>query len=201
MLFKISTTKKVQQTQLKLELPFIKRTFRIMFQLYRTPDTWTSGISSVCADGRHTLFFDYDKVDDISRVEQEIKFIQEELNLSHAYIFTTNENTNFHVIILDKHSLRETFNIIKETNVDYAFLTSIKIIKGREWILRIDEKGKRPRPVFVKVLKSLNQEKEISTAHKIFLQKYYGVPKLKYKFEDNNTIIPLVNYNTGNRVL
>ena len=200
MLFKVSTTKKVQQIIFKLEVPIIKRTFRLMFQLYRTPDTWTSGVSSVCQDGRHVLFFDYDKVEDISRVENEIKFIQDLFQLSHAYIFTTNEGTNFHVIILDKHSLRETYNIIKETNVDYAFLTSIKIIRGREWILRIAEKGNRPKPRFVKVLKSIHQNHEISTAHKLFLQKYYGVPKLKYLKEDNNTIIPLVSYNTGNRV-
>lgn len=189
----------MQQTELKFTIPIINRTFRTLFQLYRTPDTWTSGVSSVCENGQHVLFFDYDKVEDLARVENEIRFIQHEFCLSHAYVFATDSN-NFHVIILDKHSLRETFNIIKETNVDFAFLTSIKLLKGREWVLRIAEKGNRPKPAFIKVLKSIHQQKEISTAHKLFLQKYYGVNKLKYKFEDNTNVIPLLNYNTGNRV-
>ena len=136
----------------------------------------------------------------MERVEDEISFIQNHFGLSHAYIFTTQEGNNFHVVILDKHSLRDTYNIIKETNSDYAFLTAIKFLKGREWILRIAEKGNRPKPEFLKVIKSPFDKKEISTAHKLFLQNYYGVPKLKYKFKDNNTVIPLVNYTTGNRV-
>jgi len=199
MKFGITTTRKMQQTELKFEIPFIKRTFRTLFQLYRTPDTWTSGVSSVCKDGQHVLFFDYDKIGDLERIENELKELQEYFCLSHAYIFQTGKE-NFHAIILDKHSLRNTFEILKETNTDHAFIYSIKVLRGREWILRIAEKGNRPKPRFIKVLKSKNDSYQISTAHKLFLQKYYGVPKLKYNFEDNITIIPLVNYNTGNRV-
>ena len=199
MRFGITTSNKMKQFELKFGIPFVQRTFRTIIQLYESPNTWTSGMSSVCKDGRHVLFFDYDKIGDLKRIEDELKFIQDYYNLSHAYIFQTGDE-NFHAVILDKHSLRDTFEILKNTNVDHAFVNSIKFLRGREWILRIAEKGNRPKPVFVKVLKSKYASYEVSTAHKLFLQKYYSVPKLKYKFEDNITEIPLVNYNTGNRV-
>ena len=190
----------MQQTELKFGIPFTKRTFRTLFQLYRTPDTWTQGVSSACEDGRHVLFFDYDKLGELKRVEDDLKYIQEQFKLSHAYIFKTSEE-NFHAIILDKLPLTGAYDVLKETNCDNAFIHSIKYLKGREWILRIAEKGNRPKPEFVKVLKSNYNENNVSTAHKLFIQKYYGVPKLKYNFEDNINVIPLINYNTGNRVL
>ena len=125
--------------------------------------------------------------------------IQQEILEKLKSVKTTGDNPQSNSDFLIKRKFPEVAS--KNPNIRKELLKdNIRIIKGREWILRIDEKGKRPKPVFVKVLKSKHQEKEISLAHKLFLQKYYGVPKLKYKFEDNNTIIPLVNYNTGNRV-
>lgn len=202
MLFEIKTTEKIKQIKITVKVPIINRTFRTMVQLYKTPEKWTYGMTSKCKDGKHILLMDYDDTP-LTEIEDEIKELQEFHKLSHAYIFQMDRELSFHVIILDKFTLRKTFEILSSLNIDLAFIYAPKI-KGltKEWILRTHLKGKRKPPKFVKIVMSKHQEKEISTGHKIFLQKFenYATPSLKYKNEDNITDVPIVSYNTSNRV-
>lgn len=199
MQFEIKTTPKVKQLRVEFFIPFTKKTFRTIWQFYRTPDTWSVGQTSRCQDGRHVLFFDYDHIG-LKEIEDELKYLQETFLLSHAYIFENDQDKSYHAVILDKFSLKEAHSILKESNVEWAYLESVRFTRGREWVLRIDKKGKRKAPIFLKVLKSKFVEREISKAHKLFLQKWFKAPKFKYFKQDKSTVIPLVNYNTGNRV-
>lgn len=214
MLLEFKTTPKVKQV--RLEFPVFKQTFRLTMQTYRSPDTWTQGIGSRCIDGKHILFFDYDKMP-LSEIKDEIKYLQETFQLSNAYIFEIEKNASYHVVILDKFSLRRAFNILNQSNVEWSYRNSVLLVRGREWVLRTIAKGNRNPPRFLQVLYSKYNFREISTAHKCFLQnpfsanvkegenciellRKYKVPKIFYPREDNISIIPLINYNTGNRV-
>lgn len=201
MQFEIKTTHKVKQFRFQITIPFTKQTFRTIWQFYRSPDTWTYGISSRCKDGYHVLFFDYDHMG-IREIIDEITYLQDYYELSHAYIFELDRDKSYHVIILDKFPLKDAYEIQSQSNIEWAYLNSVRYTRGREWVLRTDKKGKRKPPKFMCIIKSPHQIREISTAHKQFLQKYeyYKAPKLKYKYEDNITKIPSINYNTGNRV-
>ncbi len=201
MKLEIKTNHKVQQFRFEFNIPFIKKTFRTIWQFYRSPDTWTYGYTSRCEDGRHVLFLEYDRLD-LNQITDEVKYLQEQYDLSHAYVFENDREKSYHIVMLDKFSLKEAYKIIEESNVEWSYLNSVRFCRGREWVLRTAEKGKRKAPKFHSVIKSKHQVRKISTAHKEFLQKYEGfnVPKLKYKFEDNIYTIPVVQYNTGNRV-
>ena len=199
MQFEIKTTPKVKQFRFQFHIPIWNKTFRTIFQFYRTPDVWTSGMTSRCQDGKHVIFLDYDHMG-LSEIKDEIKFLQEYRELSHAQFFELDRERSYHVVILDKFPLKKAYEIQSETNIEWAYLNSIRFTRGREWVLRIDAKGKRKMPKYKFTLKSKVDKREISTAHKVFLEKYYGVPKIKYRKEDHLTKMPLVNYNTGNRV-
>lgn len=199
--FQIKTTPKVKQFRFSFTIPFIKKTFRTIWQIYRSPDIWTHGITSRCKDGKHVLFFDYDHMD-LPEIIDELKYLQDFFKLSHAYIFELDRNKSYHAVILDKFPLKKAYQILEETNVEWAYVNSVRFCRGREWVLRTDEKGNRPPPKFKAVIKSKHNWRKISTAHRLFLEKYefYQVPPQKYIREDNIHTIPIVSYNTGNRV-
>lgn len=180
-------------------VPFIRTTFSFQASAYKCPEAITTGISSRCEDGRHILFFDYDNLD-ISQVEDEIAFLQEFFKLSTAYIFTTGRRDSFHVIIPDKFSVSEAYKILSESNMDINYLNMVKKVKGRDWVLRVVGKGERAKPKFVELISSKHNERETSTAHLLFMRKYYKVPLVEYAKEDGLTLLPIISYNTGNRV-
>lgn len=200
MLFEIKTTPKVQQFRLAFGIPFTKQTMRFIWQFYRTPDTWTFGMTSRCKDGFHVLFFDYDN-DNFLGIKDEIQALQEFYKLSTAYVFENDKERSYHVIILDKFPLRKAYKILSNSNVEWSYTNSVKMIRGHEWVLRSTYKGERNIPKYLGTIESKwNNERQISTAHKIFLEKYYGVKMKPYLKEDCSKIIPMVWYNTGNRV-
>lgn len=201
MLFEIKTTKKFKQLKICVEIPVIKRTVRLIWHLYHTPDTWTWGYTSRCQDGKHVLFFDFDNLD-LDQIEDEINYLQKYYRLSNAFVFECEKDKSYHVVILDKFSLRKAFKILSSSNSEFAHVNSVKALRGKEWILRAYNKGERPIPKFLKILYSPYNFREISFAHKIFLEKHsdWKIKMPEYFKEDNNTIIPTVSYNTGNRV-
>ena len=86
MQFEIKTTPKVKQFRFSFDIPIIKRTIRFTTMVYRSPDTWSTGISNRCSGARYIPFLDYDN-HDLDEIRDEIKFIQDFFKLSHAYVF------------------------------------------------------------------------------------------------------------------
>jgi hypothetical protein len=180
-------------------VPLIKKTLKFTLDFYTTPDKFSVGITSRCVDGLHVLFFDYDYMDYAS-VKSEIKRLQKDFMLGPAYVFELDRPNSFHVIILDKFTLHDALSVLQCASIDFAFATAPIRLFYREWVLRIGRKGGRASPVYKALIPSEYGENEISTAHKLFLQKYYKVPLVDYPFEDGYTQIPAISYNTGNRV-
>lgn len=197
--FKVTTDFKVKQVSLAFRLPFTDKTIRLSAQSYRDPNAWSVGIGSQCIDGRHVLFFDYDS-HDLLQVIGDLQFLQNAFKLSHAYIFQMDRPNSYHAIILDKFSVQKAYSILREANSDPGHRESMKKVRGHEWLLRTGKKGKRGAPVWRGTLKSQYFRRQISTAHKLFIQIKYGVPEVEYNNEDGFTQVPKIYYNTGNRV-
>lgn len=198
--FKLDSTDKYVFSRISFRIPGLNRTLKLSLNWFKSPNAEVKGIGSLCFNGLHVLFFDYDSFD-FEVLENEIKRIQALYFLPSAYVFKSGEK-NFHVMILSKHSLREAYKIISSTNTDTAFINAPKFFKsyGRDWILRISGKGSRDPPKFVKLIKSKHNKRVISSAHKRFIEIYYSCPKEKYLNEDKHYKIGIINYNTANRV-
>jgi len=190
--------KKFSEVFLSLKIPFFQKTFRVFIQLYDSPNQYTFGFSAKCKDSRYVLFADYDDLEQ-GEVEKDIIWLQKFFNLGDFYLFQLDRPNSFHAICLDKFSLRRAYSILKESCCDTAFVNSPKFFKGRSWVLRFEGKGERKPPKFLKILEGKNNEREKSTAHRVFLEKWYSVPVKRYFLEDNEVLLNLVKYNTANR--
>lgn len=197
--FRVTSDFKVKQVTLAFRIPFTVSTVRWSVQFYRDPNAWCTGIGSKCVDGRHVLFFDYDQMP-FEQVVQDMQFLQKRWKLGPAHIFQLDREDSFHAIFLDKFDVSKAYTIIREANSDPGHRESVKKVRGHEWLLRTSKKGERGAPVWRGTLKSPYVGREISTAHKRFLEINYGVPSLEYKNEDGFQILPVISYNTGNRV-
>jgi len=182
---------------MKINLPFGK-TIIFRFTIFNTPKVFTTGICSRCKDGKHVIFLDYDH-QEINEIYNEIKEIQEKYKLSNAFVFALDRPDSYHVIILDKFNATQAMEIMQETNVDPDYIGRI-YHKWHEWVLRCEDKGNRKKPVYNSIIPSKYDNHEISTAHKQFLETYYGIPKIIYLKEDYISELKIVHYNTGNRV-
>lgn len=196
----IKTTPKVKQFRLVFNIPFTKKTIRFTTMVYRSPDTWSRGISNRCKDSRYVQFFDFDN-HDLIEVVDEIKYLQAQHKLSHAYIFENDIGKSYHVIMLDKFSFLKTYDVLRDSSTEWAYLNSARLTRGKEWVLRTYSKGERIKPKFLKIIKSKYNLHQISTAHKQYIEnKNPEVPKLKYNYEDGIDVLAEISYNTGNRV-
>lgn len=197
--FQIKSSNKWAKFVFSFKIPFINNAIRFTLLEYSMPTSFTKGMSSKCQDGFHVLFFDWDDVP-YDAVVSEIKFLQEFYKLSSAYVFENDLKDSYHAVILDKFSLRNAYKILINTSSDSAFINAPKYMFGKEWVLRVTSKGKRKAPKFKELIKSKWDIHETSTAHRLFLQKWYGVPALRHAYADNFYSIPLVTYNTASKV-
>lgn len=182
-----------------MKIPFVTKTIRQHFMLYNTPEAWVHGYSSRTQFGRYVLFQDYDNLD-LEAVEQELKYLQQKYKLSDYYIFETDRENSFHAVCLDTFPIIKTFNILKDTSSDQAFIHSIKKLQSREWILRWGKKGERSAPQYLKTIPSKNRQHKRSSAHGAFLKKL-GVKVNMYNSKDwdGGKVLALIDYDTANR--
>lgn len=195
---RIKDTAKVKQAMLSFSIPFTGKTLRFTLQFYKSPETWARGISARCKDGRYVVFLDYDKMEQ-KQVEDEITYLQAHFLLGDAFIFECDRDGSYHAIIPDKLPLSKVYDVLKESSVEWAYRESVKLVRGHEWVLRTSGKGKRNKPVFLRLIPSLHNSRVKSTAHMEYMSRYYNTPRIKYVAEDNITEIAEIDYTTGNR--
>lgn len=182
---------------LRFKIPIINKIFRTYSIIYNPPNTWVMGYSARCMDSRFILFMDYDSMPYNDLVE-ELRFIQNKYKTSDFIIFKLDRDDSWHVINLDKRSMLETYTILKDTSVDFAFTNSIKNLQTRAWVLRWGNKGKRKAPQYFATLNSKHNQNEQSNGHKLFLQKL-GAPINEKGKWDKFQEIQIVKYDTANR--
>jgi len=200
-ILKIETKRKDNYVSLfvRLNIPFVKKTFRWHTILYNSPDAWVHGYSSRTQDGRYVLFHDYDNLDKESIVN-ELKYLQEVHNLGDYYLFRMDRENSFHAVCIDTFSLRDAYKIQQETACDLAFIHSIKNLQTKEWILRWGKKGFRDCPEFDCVVKSKYGCRIKSMAHGLFMKKMGVAIDMKKGKWDGNKLLAFVDYDTANRI-
>lgn len=199
MKLEIKLKREYSQFFFSLKVPFTKKMFRFITDFYPVPETVVQGITSRCEDSRHVLLFDYDKIE-LEMVEREINYLQDFYQLGNFYLFKNDKKNSFHAVCLEKFSILEAWEVLKQSSADQAFINAIRYFTGREWVLRYSEKGKREKPVYLKTIFGVPNNRTVSTAHKEFLKIYYGVPISDGKKEDGITKIPVTEYKTGSRI-
>jgi len=161
------------------------------------------GYSSKTEDEKHIILADYDHADK-GMVIQEIKVLQDTFSLPPAYLLTTKEKEengvivgNYHVVFLSKHTAREVFDMLGYLSIDDNFRDSPLRKLSKSWVLRLSEKKGSGKIKFLKIIGQKNLDKEISTAHKQLLTKFF--PKIKhpdYLNEDKLSQIKIQEYET-----
>ena len=188
----------------------LSRTFSIQFSTEKVflfkilavpkPDKQTIGLSSRCKGGSHIILLDFDGLD-YEEVYEEIEALIQKYKLSIFYIFQNDRPNSYHAICLDKFKLYEALEIISSTSADRGFIKAPFLFKQRRWILRVQSKGKRKKPIFYAYIPSFYDQHETSTAHKKFLEIHYDIKLKKYKKEDGvEDFVDICSYNTGSKV-
>ncbi len=194
------TTPKYSRFLINFKIPFVKRTFDFRISLYKTPTEYTHGYTARTKQGRYVLLMDYDNLE-LEDIENELRFLIEKYLLPDFYLFKMPDRENsYHAFNPALFSLYDAFTLLKSTSCDQAFKRSPLHFKGKDWVLRFGEKGKRSAPEFLKIIKSSYDFFDVSTAHLLFIQKVFKVPEQSYKREDGIKETPIIKYNTANRV-
>ena len=139
--------------------------------------------------------------DDLSKQEicEEIKFLQKRHRLSDFYLFKLDRENSYHAVCLDKMTMRNCWDILRESSCDGAFINSIKNLRTRFWVLRIASKGSRSMPIYEKTLTSHNHSRVKSNGHAGFLKEYWKIKIRRIGKWDKETAIGYIKYNTANR--
>ncbi len=161
------------------------------------------GYSSKTEDNKHIILADYDHTDK-NLIISEIRALQRLFSLPPAYFFTSKENRenkaligNYHCVFLSKHTPRKVFEILGNLSIDNNFRDSPLRKISKSWVLRLSEKKGSGKIKFLQIIGDKNLNKEISTAHKKLLSKFF--PKIKhpkYINEDNLKKIKIQDYET-----
>jgi len=176
------------------------KTFRGV-SVYKTPQICL-GYSSKTEDNKHILLLDYDNVLK-SVVIDDIRTITKLFSLPPAYLFTTGETEengdiigNYHCVILQKFTCKKAFEIMGHTSIDSNFKDSPLRKSSHSWVLRVGEKKGSGNVRFLEIIRNKNLNKEISTAHKKLLSKFFSINHPKYRFEDSLDKVNLQMYET-----
>lgn len=169
--------------------------------IYKKPQ-WTSGLTSITEDMKHTLFIDYDNV---CRwiVEKELEILAKKRKLI-FYLFTTKEKKingnivgNYHAYCLSKFYVNEIVQIQRETSCDTAFTTMPLRNVFRSWVLRsVDKKGSG-NPKFIKIIGNQTNGRQVSNAHKLYIEELFDVPVIDYIYLDKFKNVRLNHYETA----
>jgi len=179
--------------------------YSILTNCQRLPYMPVKGWCSRCIDknGKVTevIFIDYDNI--LYRIiEDELRYLIEEYNLSPFYIFSTFEDKdcngeiygNYIAICLTKKTFREVIQIQNELHCDQAYKKIPLIYRFKTWVLRLGNKGKKKAPKFKGIIGDIKKKyfQNVSQAHLEALEGIYPeIPKVKYTNLDGNDISKL----------
>lgn len=183
-----------------VQIPLIKRNFRIHWMLYKSPDTWVTGYTSRTQNNQHVLFFDFDDIN-LDVLKEEIKFLQKKYKLSDFYIWEMDRPNAYHAVCLDTFCLQDAYEILSRSGADQSFINAPRNLPFREWTLRIGKKGNRNPPKYLCLVHGNKYLHLRSLGHANFLKKL-GVPIQNKNIGkwDGYKMPTIVSYNTANRV-
>jgi hypothetical protein len=159
------------------------------------------GTYSICKDGKHVIYLDYDNF----RIEwliDELEHFIDKYELSSFYIFSSSHKdgrNNYHVVCFDKVTPEQYNDLVRESNADSLFKNNDMFDLKNSRVLRFSGKTKSSidSPMFFKKIESNYNYKEKSTAHIRFYQKIFNVDIDDYN-GDGNEEINIISYATAN---
>lgn len=180
-------------------ISFLGHTFHLKLQHFNTPVAPTMGVSArIPHTSEYMLFMDYDNIKD-ERLVDELQYLQELYYLGDFHVLATNEFGR-HSICIDRLRMRDAVEVIENSSCDYNFKRGIHINEFRTWILRVLEKGSRPKPqYFYPVESPYNGKRLQSEAMGLFLQHYYGA-RVRLANPDGAYELEVQGYKTGSKL-
>lgn len=176
-----------------------------VFKISRIKKGFAIGTYSICQDGKHIIYLDYDNF----RFEWllgELKHLKEKFKLSNFYIFRSSQVGNnlykHHAVCFDKISARVYNQIVMESNADMLFKHNGFFDLENARVLRFSGKSKSRigMPYYHGFISSKYQSKSKSNGHMEFYKKMFDIPKkhFNYKNVDKSERIQIISYATQN---
>lgn len=187
-----------EKTTMKRYFDFV---INFSFKLSKLSTGFAVGTYSICKDGSHVLYFDYDNF----RFEwllDELRHLRDKYKLSNLYIFRSSHKSigkyKHHVVCFDKCSAREYNDIILSSNADMLFKKNSFFDLENSRVLRFSGKSKSQigMPVYYGAIKSKYNKRNKSTAHIDFYERMFKFKVINRKKEDKQDDIKIISYST-----
>jgi len=176
-----------------------------MFRVTKVKKGFAIGTYSICQDGKHVIYLDYDNF----RFEwllDEIKYLKERFKLGNFYILRSSKigggKYKHHVVCFDKVSARVYNEIVMESNADMLFKNNGFFDLENARVLRFSGKTKSNIgvPRYHGYVNSKHQHRPKSRGHIEFYKKMFNIPddNLKQKNIDKSEGLRIISYATQN---
>lgn len=165
--------------------------------LYKDKRLKTRGVYDRCEDGSKVLFADYDNIKLEYLIGELIK-LQEKHGLSDFIILESSINC-YHAVCFDKMTSKENNEILSGLSIDTLYKQSSDWDKGAR-VLRIESKGKIPKPKYIYTLESKCNIRQKSKAHIDFFKNWYSIKNTNRKAQDNLDSLFFVEYLTKDNI-
>lgn len=150
-----------------------------LFRVSYAKKGWAIGTYSICKDGRHIIYLDYDNF----RFEwliEELKFLRDKYKLSDFYIFRSSGNAGkykHHAVCFDKVTAKIYNNIVQDTNSDMLFKNNGMFDLENARVLRFSGKvnSNIAMPYLYGTLRSKYHKKQKSSAHINFYKSVFKI--------------------------
>lgn len=145
---------------------FGKYLVKLQFKQY----CFAEGISSLCDDGKHVLFLDFDGFP-LSIVEACCGIVQQRFGVGTFYIFRTDKDA-YHAMCISKFISREILWMQDFIGIEKNFISLC--YRRSHWTLRTSGKGWRPAPKLILILYAPSK-RETSEAHAAWLRLHNNI--------------------------
>lgn len=146
---------------------FFGKDFYLKLSIINHRGAWLWGVGNRCIDGQYVLFLDYDGTP-YDWIVEEIKLLQDTFYLKNFYLFKTKRG--FHVINLQKHSLKELIDILNYTSADEGFRAAPLQYGRKIWTLRGMNKPDEEITYIGQISREEKSFSECSLPHRMYLQ-------------------------------
>ena len=176
----------------------------------KVPNCVTTGMTNVTGDRMFVPFFDYDRCE-LKSVLEDARYLQQKFNLGTMVVAVcTDRKTpvgtrigNYHLIGFTRLELNELVEVLALSRCDRKYKEFGLTTPQRCWVLRIGSKfgilSKKVHRPAMKLLRVLKDEtnREASGAHVRFISKLFDIPLMReFKVEDGTKVVGLITYPT-----
>lgn len=159
------------------------------------------GTYSICSDGKHIIYLDYDNFREEWLLD-ELRYLRDKYKLSNFYILSSSlqdKKYKFHAVCFDKVNARLYNEIVLKSNADMLFKKNNFFDNENARVLRFSGKNKSSikMPKYYGFLKSKFHQRKKSLGHINFYRKMFNMCITNIN-HDNKDDIQVIRYTTQN---